>query len=74
MKMDTETLLHKAHTVLVSYRPGVTLPKELSKVRAMLDAHMFGRDGRDRRDHVVEIARQIDLVLPTHIFEKRKTR
>jgi hypothetical protein len=31
----------------------------------MLDAHMFGRDKRVHRDDVVQIARQIDRLLPT---------
>jgi hypothetical protein len=30
----------------------------------MLDAHMFGRDSRVVRDDVVDVARQIDQVLP----------
>jgi hypothetical protein len=46
--------------VLVQYLPGTPLPSELFKVRAMLDAHMFGRDKRTERDDVVRVARQID--------------
>jgi len=53
--------------VLVHYRPGAALPGELSRVRAMLDAHMFGRDARTVRDDAVEIARQIDQILPAKI-------
>jgi hypothetical protein len=53
--------------VLVEYLPGAVLPDELSKVRAMLDAHMFGRDKRARRDDVVEVARQIDELLPARV-------
>lgn len=60
---DADVLLHKAHRVLVHYLPGASLPDELSRVRAMLDAHMFGRDKRDSRDDVVEVARQIDRIL-----------
>lgn len=61
---DTATLLGKAHRVLLHYRPGTALPEQLSRVRAMLDAHMFGRDSRAVRDDVVDIARQIDQILP----------
>jgi hypothetical protein len=61
---DTATLLGKAHRVLLHYRPGTALPEQLSRVRAMLDAHMFGRDSRAVRDDVVDVARQIDQVLP----------
>jgi len=61
---DSETLLRKAHRVLVHYMHGAPLPDELSRVRALLDAHMFGRDKRASRDDVVEVARQIDRVLP----------
>lgn len=71
-KIDTEALLHKAHTVLVNYRPGGNLSDELARIRAMLDAHMFGRDERTKRDDIVEVARQIDRVLPTRIFELRR--
>jgi len=61
----TEMLLRKAHRVLLHRMPGATLPDELSRVRALLDAHMFGRDERTTRDDVVEVARQIDRTLPT---------
>ena len=61
---DTDALIRNAHRVLVHYVPGASLPKNLSRVRAMLDAHMFGRDQRAHRDDVVEVARQIDRVLP----------
>jgi hypothetical protein len=63
-RADADALLGKAHRVLVHYLPGVALPDELSRVRAMLDAHMFGRDRRAYRDDVVEVARQIDRLLP----------
>jgi len=53
--------------VLVHYLPGASLPDELSKVRALLDAHMFGRDKRASRDDVVEVARQIDRLLPSRL-------
>lgn len=53
-----------AHRVLVHYLPGAELPDELWKLRAMLDAHMFGRDKRVHRDDVVEVARQIDRIMP----------
>ena len=61
---DTATLLGKAHRVLLHYRPGTALPEQLSLVRAMLDAHMFGRDSRVVRDDAVDVARQIDQILP----------
>jgi hypothetical protein len=64
---DTDTLIRNAHRVLVHYLPGASLPKNLSRVRAMLDAHMFGRDKRAHRDDVVEVARQIDRMLPARI-------
>jgi hypothetical protein len=64
---DTETLIRNAHRVLVHYQPGASLPENLSRVRAMLDAHMFGRDKRAHRDTVVEVARQIDRMLPPRI-------
>lgn len=62
--VDTALLLSKAHRVLLHYRPGTALPEQLARVRAMLDAHMFGRDSRVVRDDVVEVARQIDQILP----------
>ena len=49
------------------YLPGAALPDELSRVRAMLDAHMFGRDNRASRDDVVEVARQIDRLTPARV-------
>ncbi len=55
-------LIRAAHEALVRYLPGVSLPEELWKVRALLEAHMFGRDGRAHRDEVVELARQIDRI------------
>jgi hypothetical protein len=61
---DGEILLRKAHRVLLHYMPGASLPGELSRVRALLDAHMFGRDKRGSRDDVVEVARQIDRMPP----------
>ena len=61
---DVAILLGKAHRVLLHYRPGTALPEQLSRVRAMLDAHMFGRDSRVVRDDAVDVARQIDQVLP----------
>jgi hypothetical protein len=66
-RADADTLLRSAHRVLVHYLPGASLPGELSRVRAMLDAHMFGRDKRAHRDDVVEVARQIDRMLPARI-------
>lgn len=62
-----DVLLREAHRVLVHYLPGASLPDELSKVRALLDAHMFGRDKRASRDDVVEVARQIDRLLPSRL-------
>jgi hypothetical protein len=61
---DANTLVSRAHSVLVHYSPGAALPKELAKVRALLERHMFGRDGRAHRDDAVRIARQIDEILP----------
>jgi hypothetical protein len=61
---DANTLVSLAHDVLVRYRPGAALPNELAKVRALLEPHMFGRDGRVHRDDAVRIARQIDEILP----------
>ena len=57
---DPKTLLERAHSVLVRYAPHGALPLELKKIRALLDRHMFGRDGRIHRDDAVKIARQID--------------
>jgi hypothetical protein len=71
---DAEGLLHKAHKVLVHYLPGTELPNELAKVRAMLDAHMFGRDKRTHRDDVVEVARLIDRISPNPVrLPQRRT-
>jgi hypothetical protein len=47
------------------YLPGAALPDELPRVRALLDAHMFGRDKREHRDDVLDVARRIDRILPT---------
>jgi hypothetical protein len=49
-----------AHRVLTCFRPGRPLPTELPRLRAMLDAHMFGRDKRALRDDAVRVAWQID--------------
>lgn len=49
-----------AHRVLASCLPGMPLPTELTRLRAMLDAHMFGRDNRTLRDDAVRVAWQID--------------
>jgi hypothetical protein len=62
-----DDLVHRAHRVLVHYLPGAQLPSELAKVRAMLDAHMFGRDKRQQRDDVVEIAREIDSLRASQV-------
>jgi hypothetical protein len=51
---------HGAHRVLTCCLPNASLPTDLSKLRAMLDAHMFGRDRRALRDDAVRVARQID--------------
>jgi hypothetical protein len=66
-QVDAEALLKKAHTVLLRYLPGATLPVDLAKVRAMLDSHMFGLNKRIHRDSVLEVARQIDQALPPSI-------
>jgi hypothetical protein len=63
-RAGADSLIRKAHRVLVHYMPGTSLPDELSRVRAMLDAHMFGRDRRTLRDDVVGVAREIDRMLP----------
>lgn len=63
-RIDAQDLLQKAHRVLLHYLPGATLPDELTKVRAMLDSHMFGINKRIHRDSVLEIARQIDQAQP----------
>jgi len=49
-----------AHRVLTYCLPGKSLPTDLSRLRAMLDVHMFGRDKRALRDDAVRVARQID--------------
>lgn len=49
-----------AHKVLTLCLPGTSLPTDLSRLRAMLDAHMFGRDSREMRDAAVRVAWQID--------------
>lgn len=71
-RADTDRLLHKAHSVLVHYVPGAMLPNELARVRAMLDEHMFGQDKRAHRDDVVEVARQIDRILPPPVLLARR--
>jgi len=53
-----------AHRVLTVCVPNASLPSDLRKLRAMLDAHMFGRDQRAVRDDVVRVARQIDSLRP----------
>jgi hypothetical protein len=63
LRADAETLLHRAHRVLLNYLPGVQLPDDLSQVRAMLDSYMFGLDKRTPRESVAEVARQIDRLL-----------
>ena len=64
---DAHALVLSAHKVLVHYLPGASLPSELSKVRALLDAHMFGRDNRTQRDDVVRVARQIDSLRASRV-------
>jgi hypothetical protein len=49
-----------AHKILTCCVPNRPLPTDLSKLRAMLDPHMFGRDQRALRDDAVRVARQID--------------
>jgi hypothetical protein len=66
-QIDADVLLKKAHTVLLRYLPGATLPVDLAKVRAMLDSHMFGLSKKVHRDSVLEVARQIDQVLPASV-------
>jgi hypothetical protein len=60
---DADILLRKAHRALVHHVPDVSPPEELSRLRAVLDAHMFGGDRRASRDAIVEVARQIDRML-----------
>ena len=66
-RAEPDALVREAHRVLLHYMPGASLPEDLSKVRTLLDAHMFGRDKRTHRDDVVEIARQIDQVLRARV-------
>lgn len=61
---DADVLVRRARSALTKYLPGAPLTDELSRVRALLDAHMFGRDKRASRDDVVEVAREIDRLLP----------
>jgi hypothetical protein len=49
-----------AHRVLTCWVHSTALPTDLPKLRAMLDAHMFGRDRRAQRDDAVRVAWQID--------------
>jgi len=53
-----------AHRVLAPCLPNTPLPTDLSRLRAMLDAHMFGRDRRSLRDDAVRVAWQIDSLRP----------
>ncbi len=53
-----------AHRILTVCVPNASLPVDLPKLRAMLDAHMFGRDQRAMRDDAVRVARQIDSLRP----------
>jgi hypothetical protein len=62
--MKERELVLGAHRVLTSCLPGKLLPSELSRLRIMLDAHMFGRDKRALRDDAVRVAWQIDSLLP----------
>jgi hypothetical protein len=55
-------VIREAHRVLRPCLPDVRLPVDLSKLRAMLDVQMFGRDRRELRDDAVRVARQIDLL------------
>ena len=52
--------MRAAHRVLRPCLPNTSLPTDLSKLRVMLDAHMFGRDRRALRDDAVRVAWQID--------------
>jgi hypothetical protein len=54
------------------YRPGAALPVDLANVRAMLDAHMFGINKRMHRDSVVEVAREIDQILPAQLLRPQR--
>jgi hypothetical protein len=58
-------VVRRAHEVLVSWRPPASLPVDLAKLRAMLDAHMFGRDRREQRDDAIRVAWQIDSMRST---------
>jgi hypothetical protein len=66
-----EMLVREAHRVLLRYLPAIALPDQLWRVRALLDAHMFGRDNRVHRDDVVRVARQIDRMSGGHCQEWR---
>jgi hypothetical protein len=71
--VDADILLRKAQRVLVHHLPDVSPPEELSRARAVLDAHMFGRDRRASRDAIVEVARQIDRMLAEGIDRQGDT-
>jgi hypothetical protein len=58
-------VVHGAHRVLRCCVPGTPLPTDLSRLRTMLDAHMFGRDKRSVRDDAVRVAWQIDSLQPS---------
>ena len=55
-----------AHRVLTVWVPTASLPADLPRLRAMLDAHMFGRDRRALRDDTVRVAWQIDSLHSSH--------
>jgi hypothetical protein len=58
--LSRDDAVRGAHRVLTVCLPGKALPTDLSRLRAMLDAHMFGGDKRALRDDAVRVARQID--------------
>ena len=55
-----DEVVRGAHRVLTICLPGKSLPTDLSRLRAMLDPYMFGRDKRALRDDAVRVAWQID--------------
>lgn len=56
--------VRRAHRVLRSCLPNALLPTDISRLRGMLDAQMFGRDRRALRDDAVRVAWQIDSSRP----------
>ena len=58
MHNDKSKLIEDARIVLARHVPGAGVPDDLTKVRAMLEAHMF--NGDECRDGVAELAMKFD--------------